>query len=184
MNRIIDVNSPISADMMSAAAIYEKHQLYIGWTESVTIFFSVLIINSPGGGGGGRSLPYLRVLGMCPWTGCLFELPALAQGVFFWAFKIGTGCFFEVPNIKYIGSNYTINQSIKFSVIFKIGTGCLFSRVANCDRVCAGFEHAGVTPLPIHKASNPPPPRELIVSCTCITCTKLFNYTLHTMFMY
>ena len=30
----------------------------------------------------GEALPYLEVLGMCCWTGFLFELPALAQGVF------------------------------------------------------------------------------------------------------
>ena len=46
-NTIIDVNSLISAYMMSARAINDvlcmrdqkKHQLYVGWTESVTIFF-------------------------------------------------------------------------------------------------------------------------------------------------
>ena len=138
----------------------------------------------PGGWGGGTSIQ-LGVLGMCRWTGCLFELPALAQGVFF---KLTE--FFELPtlpghplsmyfddfsghyqpnsiaifsliaskcykqilkslkrllNIKYIGSNYTISRSIKFGVIFQIGTG-------------SGFEHARGTPLPISKASTPPPP--------------------------
>ena len=48
-------------------------------------------------------------------------------------------------NIKYIGSNYTISRSTKFGVNFQIGTG-------------SGFEHARGTPLPISKASTPPPP--------------------------
>ena len=38
-------------------------------------------------------------------------------------------------NMKYIGSNYTISRSIKFSVNLQIGTGCLFIREANWDRV-------------------------------------------------
>ena len=35
------------------------------------------------GGGGGEALPYLGVglLGMCRWTGCLFEFPALAPAL-------------------------------------------------------------------------------------------------------
>ena len=37
--------------------------------------------------------------------------------------------------MKYIGSNYTINRSIKFGGNFQIGIGCLFSREANWDRV-------------------------------------------------
>ena len=41
-------------------------------------------------GGGGIFLPYLGVLGMCRWAGCLFELPALAQGVFFELPTLGT----------------------------------------------------------------------------------------------
>ena len=43
--------------------------------------------------GGGGALPYLGVLGMCRWTGCLFELPALAQGVFFKLLELGQGPF-------------------------------------------------------------------------------------------
>ena len=56
--------------------------------------------------------------------------------------------------MKYIGSNCTINQSIKFGVNFKIETGCILAmrRIATGS----GFEHAGGTPLPISKASIPP----------------------------
>ena len=43
-------------------------------------------------GGGGTSIQ-LGVLGMCRWTGCLFELPALAQGVFFKLTELGQGPF-------------------------------------------------------------------------------------------
>ena len=41
----------------------------------------------------GGALPYFRVLGMCRWTGFLFELPALAQGVFFELPELGQGPF-------------------------------------------------------------------------------------------
>ena len=51
--------------------------------------------------------------------------------------------------MKYIGSNYTISRSIKLGVNFRIGTG-------------SGFEHAGGTPLPISKASTPPPPETAV----------------------
>ena len=43
--------------------------------------------------GGGVALPYSGVLGMCRWTGCLFELPVLAQGVFFELPELSQGAF-------------------------------------------------------------------------------------------
>ena len=43
--------------------------------------------------GGGGAFPYLGVLGMRRWTGCLFELPALAQGVFFVLPELGQVSF-------------------------------------------------------------------------------------------
>ena len=54
------------------------------------------VTDNPRGGG---ALPYLGVLGMCRWTGCLFELPALARGVFLELPELGQGAFFELPTL-------------------------------------------------------------------------------------
>ena len=65
------------------------------------------------------ALPYLGVglLGLCRWTGCLFEVPALAQGVFFVLPELAQGAFLsfqrDLPCILLISGT---NQSNSITI--------------------------------------------------------------------
>ena len=69
-------------------------------------FKCVNLITTPGEGGRGVALLYLGVLGMSHWTGCLFQLPALAEGFFFCASRF---------------SQYSKRHIENFSILFKLG---------------------------------------------------------------
>ena len=68
--------------------------------------------------GGGGALPCLGVLGMCRWTGCLLELPVLAQGVFFELPELRQGPFLAYNSGQPL-SMYFADFSIKFLHIFQ-----------------------------------------------------------------